>query len=157
VGASLLSLPEAVRERQLWRQAGLRVVLTNGCFDVLHRGHVHLLESARAEGDRLVVALNSDDSVRGLKGPGRPVLPATERAETLAALEAVDAVVVYDEPTPLEVIRLLRPDVLVKGADWAHDAIVGREIVEQDGGRVVRIPMVSGRSSSAVLERIRTS
>ena len=150
-------MPEAVQERQRWRQAGLRVVLTNGCFDVLHAGHVHLLESARAEGDRLVVALNSDASVRALKGPSRPVLPANERAETLAALESVDAVVVYDEATPLEVIQALRPDVLVKGADWAQDAIVGREVVEADGGRVVRVPMVAGRSSSAVLERIRTS
>jgi rfaE bifunctional protein nucleotidyltransferase chain/domain len=150
-------LPEAVRDRQRWRQAGLVVVLTNGCFDVLHAGHVHLLESARAEGDRLVVALNSDASVRGLKGPSRPVLPANERAETLAALESVDAVVVYDEATPLEVIQALRPDVLVKGADWAQDAIVGREVVEADGGRVVRVPLVAGRSSSAVLERIRTS
>ena len=145
---------ELLRERAEWRAAGVRVAFTNGCFDLLHPGHVALLERARAEADRLVVAINSDASVRALKGPGRPLLPERERAEALRALEAVDRVVVYDEPTPLEVIERLRPDVLVKGADWAHDAIVGREVVEGDGGRVVRVPLLDGRSTSRLVERI---
>jgi D-beta-D-heptose 7-phosphate kinase/D-beta-D-heptose 1-phosphate adenosyltransferase len=131
------------------------VVLTNGCFDLLHPGHLTLLEAARAHGDVLVVAINSDRSVRRIKGEGRPLVPEAERAETLLALEAVDRVVVYDEPTPLEVVKALVPDVLVKGADWAEDAIVGREQVEASGGRVVRVEMVPGRSTSAMLERIR--
>jgi D-beta-D-heptose 7-phosphate kinase/D-beta-D-heptose 1-phosphate adenosyltransferase len=142
-------------ERRKWREEGRRVVLTNGCFDLLHPGHLALLEAARAHGDVLVVAINSDRSVRRIKGEGRPLVPEAERAETLLALEAVDRVVVYDEPTPLEVVKALRPDVLVKGADWAEDAIVGREEVEAAGGKVVRVEMVPGRSTTAMLERIR--
>jgi rfaE bifunctional protein nucleotidyltransferase chain/domain len=144
------------RERTEWKAAGLRVVLTNGCFDLLHPGHIALLEQARREGDLLIVAVNSDASVRRIKGPGRPLLPEEERAEALRALEAVDRVVVYDEPTPLEVIEALHPDVLVKGADWAADAIVGREVVEGDGGRVVRVELLPGRSTSLLLERAKT-
>jgi len=143
-----------VEERRKWREEGRRVVLTNGCFDLLHPGHLTLLEAARAHGDVLVVAINSDRSVRRIKGEGRPLVPEAERAETLLALEAVDRVVVYDEPTPLEVVKALVPEVLVKGADWAEDAIVGREQVEASGGRVVRVEMVPGRSTSAMLERI---
>ena len=131
------------------------MVLTNGCFDLLHAGHVRLLEAARALGDVLVVAINSDASVRALKGSGRPMVPEAERAEALAALEAVDAVVVYDEPTPREVVAAVRPDILAKGADWAEDAIVGREEVEAAGGRVERIPLVPGRSTTWLVERIR--
>jgi D-beta-D-heptose 7-phosphate kinase/D-beta-D-heptose 1-phosphate adenosyltransferase len=138
-----------------WRAQGLKVALTNGCFDVLHSGHLSLLEAARRSGDRLVVALNSDLSVRALKGEGRPVIPEAERAELLLALEAVDHVVIYDAPTPIEVIRELRPDVLVKGADWAADAIVGRDEVEAAGGRVLRVELVPGRSTSGLLEHIR--
>ncbi|HVD77485.1 MAG TPA: D-glycero-beta-D-manno-heptose 1-phosphate adenylyltransferase [Vicinamibacteria bacterium] len=144
-----------VEERRKWREEGRRVVLTNGCFDLLHPGHLTLLEAARAHGDVLVVAINSDRSVRRIKGEGRPLVPEAERAETLLALEAVDRVVVYDEPTPLEVVKALVPEVLVKGADWAEDAIVGREQVEASGGRVVRVEMVPGKSTSAMLERIR--
>ena len=144
-----------VEERRRWRESGRKVVLTNGCFDLLHPGHLALLEAARAEGDVLVVAINSDRSVRRIKGEGRPAVPEAERAETLLALEAVDRVVVYDEPTPLEVVKALVPDVLVKGADWAEDAIVGREEVEAAGGRVVRVEMVPGRSTTSMLERIR--
>ena len=144
-----------VEERRKWREEGRRVVLTNGCFDLLHPGHLTLLEAARAHGDVLVVAINSDRSVRRIKGEGRPLVPEAERAEMLLALEAVDRVVVYDEPTPLEVVKALVPEVLVKGADWAEDAIVGREQVEASGGRVVRVEMVPGRSTSAMLERIR--
>lgn len=149
------SVPDALRQRRAWRQEGLRVVFTNGCFDLLHPGHVSLLEAARAEGDRLLVGLNSDASVRGLKGEGRPLLPQAERAETLSALEAVDGVVVFEEPTPRAVIAALLPDVLVKGADWGADAIVGREEVEAAGGRVVRVTLVPGRSTTALLERAR--
>jgi D-beta-D-heptose 7-phosphate kinase/D-beta-D-heptose 1-phosphate adenosyltransferase len=130
------------------------VVLTNGCFDLLHPGHVALFEAARSQGDVLVVALNSDRSVREIKGEGRPVVPEAERAETLRALEAVDRVVIYDEPTPLAVINALRPDVLVKGADWALDQIVGRAEVEGAGGRVLRVDLVGGRSTSGIVERI---
>jgi rfaE bifunctional protein nucleotidyltransferase chain/domain len=151
------SLPALLAERQEWRRAGRSVAFTNGCFDLLHPGHIALLEAARAEGDVLVVGLNSDASVRGLKGEGRPVTPEKERAETLLALEAVDAVVVYDEETPLETIVALRPDVLVKGADWAEDAIVGRKEVEGTGGRVVRTALVPGRSTTSLVERIRRS
>jgi rfaE bifunctional protein nucleotidyltransferase chain/domain len=148
-------LPDLARERLAWRESGARVVMTNGCFDLLHPGHLVLLEAARREGERLVVALNSDASVRGLKGEGRPVVPEGERAELLLSLEAVDRVVLYDEPTPIEVVRSLLPDVLVKGADWAKDEIVGRAEVEAAGGRVVRVALVPGRSTSAIVERIR--
>jgi D-beta-D-heptose 7-phosphate kinase/D-beta-D-heptose 1-phosphate adenosyltransferase len=148
-------LAALARERSAWRASGECLVMTNGCFDLLHPGHLVLLEAARREGDRLVVALNSDVSTRGLKGEGRPVLPEGERAEVLLALEAVDDVVVYDEPTPIEVVRSLQPDVLVKGADWAADEIVGRAEVEAAGGRVVRVALVPGCSTSAIVERIR--
>jgi D-beta-D-heptose 7-phosphate kinase/D-beta-D-heptose 1-phosphate adenosyltransferase len=149
------ALDDLARERLTWRACGERVVLTNGCFDLLHPGHVALLEAARAEGERLVVALNSDVSVRGLKGDGRPVVPEGERAELLLSLESVDRVALYDEPTPIEVVRALRPDVLVKGADWAAEEIVGRAEVEAAGGRVVRVALVPGRSTSAIIGRIR--
>src|SRR5688500_6171546 len=149
------SLGLLLEERRRWRAAGRRVVFTNGCFDLLHPGHVALLEAARAKGDVLVVGINSDQSVRALKGEGRPLVPAAERAEALEALEAVDAVVVYDEPTPRELIAALLPDVLVKGADWAADAIVGREEVEAAGGRVVRVEGVPGRSTTAIVDRSR--
>lgn len=149
------TLTELLPERERWRQEGSRAVFTNGCFDLLHPGHVVLLERARAEGDLLVVGLNSDRSVREIKGPGRPVVPESERAEVLLALECVDRVVLYDEPTPAELIAALVPDVLVKGADWALQAIVGRDVVERAGGRVVRVDILAGRSTSALLQRIR--
>ncbi len=148
-------LHELLVERAAWRAAGRRVVLTNGCFDLLHPGHVALLEAARAEGDLLVVALNSDASVSRLKGEERPLIPEQERAETLLALEAVDRVVLYAEDTPAVVIEALLPDVLVKGADWALDHIVGRDVVEASGGRVVRVPLVADLSTSRLLARIR--
>ena len=131
------------------------MVFTNGCFDLLHPGHIQSLEQARALGDALVVGLNSDKSVRELKGPGRPVFPELERAEILAALECVDAVVIFDELTPRSVIAALLPDVLVKGGDWPGNQIVGREEVEAAGGRVVSIPVVPGYSTTAILEKIR--
>ena len=138
------------------RDAGRRVVFTNGVFDVLHPGHTRYLADARALGDALVVAVNSDRSVRAQqKGPDRPIHPEGERAELLAALTAVDAVVVFDEDTPHEIVTAIQPDVLVKGADWASDAIVGRDVVEARGGRVVRIPLAPGYSTTAILERAR--
>jgi D-beta-D-heptose 7-phosphate kinase/D-beta-D-heptose 1-phosphate adenosyltransferase len=148
---------EALAERARWRAAGRRVVFTNGCFDLLHAGHVALLEQARALGDVLVVAINSDASVRRLKGEGRPLVPQAERAELLRALEPVDRVLVFDEDTPRETIEALLPDVLVKGADWGPDEIVGADSVRASGGRVERIALVPGRSTSGIVERIRRS
>ncbi len=136
------------------RGGGRTVVFTNGCYDVLHAGHLHLLESASRLGDLLVVGLNADASVRRLKGPGRPVVPFDERALLLAGLEAVDFVTGFGEDTPARLIAALSPDVLVKGGDWAPDRIVGRETVEARGGRVVTIPLLAGRSTSDLLERI---
>jgi D-glycero-beta-D-manno-heptose 1-phosphate adenylyltransferase len=149
------SLESLIEERRSWKAAGRRVVFTNGCFDLLHPGHVRLLEAARAEGDLLVVGLNSDASVRALKGEGRPIVPQEERAEALRALEAVDRVLVYEDPTPRAVIAALLPDVLVKGADWAPDAVVGREEVEAAGGRVVRVELSPGHSTTGLVGKIR--
>lgn len=147
------TLTEAVAWRSA--QAG-RVVFTNGVFDLIHPGHVELLEAARAEGDALVVGLNSDASARELgKGPERPVVPAAARARVLAGFAAVDCVVLFDEPTPLELIRALMPDVLAKGADYSRDRIVGADLVEAHGGRVVRVPLVSGFSTTRLVERLR--
>jgi rfaE bifunctional protein nucleotidyltransferase chain/domain len=148
------TLAELIEERRAWKDAGRSVVFTNGCFDLLHPGHVALFEAARALGDVLVVGLNTDRSVRALKGPGRPLVPEGERAETLAALEPVDRVVLYDEETPRSIIAAVRPDVLVKGADWALDEIIGREEVEGAGGRVVRVELVPGRSTTSMVSRI---
>jgi rfaE bifunctional protein nucleotidyltransferase chain/domain len=137
------------------RAAGKTIVFTNGVFDLLHVGHLRYLQQARALGDALIVGLNSDRSVRANKGPERPITPEGERAEVLEALSCVDGVVVFDEETPHELVALLQPDVLVKGADWAEDAIVGRDIVEARGGRVVRVALEPGRSTSAIIDRIR--
>jgi D-beta-D-heptose 7-phosphate kinase/D-beta-D-heptose 1-phosphate adenosyltransferase len=137
------------------RAAGRRIVFTNGVFDLLHPGHVRYLHDARTLGDLLVIGLNADASVRRNKGPGRPINPQDERAEVLAALACVDAVVIFEEDTPADIIRLVQPDVLVKGADWAADAIVGRDTVESRGGRVVRLPVAQGHSTTAIVERVR--
>jgi len=139
------------------RATGKEVVLTNGVFDLLHPGHVRYLQDARREGDALIVAVNSDRSVRAIKGPERPVNPEAERAEVLAALACVDAVVVFDEDDPQQIISRLQPDVLVKGADWAEHAIIGRETVESRGGRVVRVPLAEGYSTSAIIKKIRAT
>jgi D-beta-D-heptose 7-phosphate kinase/D-beta-D-heptose 1-phosphate adenosyltransferase len=152
----LVTVSQLAADRRRWRDEGQVVVFTNGCFDLLHPGHVALLEAARAEGDRLVVGLNSDVSVRRLKGEGRPAIPEAERAETLSALEVVDRVVLYDDDTPLALIQALLPDVLVKGSDWARQAIVGGDVVEASGGRVVRAALLPGRSTSDLVGRIRT-
>jgi D-beta-D-heptose 7-phosphate kinase/D-beta-D-heptose 1-phosphate adenosyltransferase len=151
----ILTLEEAILRFGREKRNGRRIVFTNGCFDLLHPGHIGSLEQARSLGDALIVGLNSDASVRQLKGAGRPVLPERERAEILAALECVDAVVIFDELTPREVIARLLPDVLVKGGDWPGDQIVGREEVEAAGGRVVSIPVVPGYSTTEILRKIR--
>ena len=154
----IASRPEASELVGRWRAECKTVVFTNGVFDLLHPGHVRYLKSARARGDALVVAVNSDRSARGNKGPERPVTPERERAEILAALECVDAVVIFDEPTQDEIVRAIQPDVLVKGADWAADRIVGRETVEARGGIVVRVPIEQGWSTTSILQKIqRTS
>ena len=137
------------------REAGGRLVLTNGVFDLLHPGHARYLQAARDQGDALIVAINSDRSVRGNKGPGRPLVPQAERAEVLAALDCVNAVVIFDDPTPADIVRLIRPHVLVKGADWAADAIVGRDTVEALGGKVVRIPIEPGWSTTEIVAKVR--
>jgi D-beta-D-heptose 7-phosphate kinase/D-beta-D-heptose 1-phosphate adenosyltransferase len=148
-------LDEAVRRFGKERRGALRVVFTNGCFDLLHPGHIQTLESSRALGDAQIVGLNSDASVRELKGDGRPVIPEQERAELLAALECVDAVVIYREPTPRETIAAILPDILVKGGDWPGNQIVGRAEVEGSGGRVVSIPVVPSYSTTAILQTVR--
>jgi rfaE bifunctional protein nucleotidyltransferase chain/domain len=130
-------------------------VFTNGCFDLLHPGHILTLEGARSLGDALVVGVNSDRSVREMKGAGRPLVPEQERAEVLSALECVDAVVIFDQATPRETVAALQPDVLVKGGDWSSDRIIGREEVEGAGGKVVSIPVLMGHSTSAMVEKIR--
>lgn len=144
-----------VAVREAMRREGKRVVFTNGCFDLLHPGHVRYLTEARALGDSLIVALNSDRSVRSLKGEGRPVLREDERAEVMAALEAVDFVTIFDEETPRELVAALLPDILVKGGDWPVDEIVGRDEVEGAGGRVLSLPFIEGSSTTNIIDRIK--
>ena len=139
------------------RKAGKRVVFTNGCFDLIHLGHIRLLEKAREKGDCLVVAVNSDSSVRQIKEPGRPVMPEGQRAEVIAALGCVDWVTIFAEPDPLVLIRLLKPDVLVKGTDWSEEEIVGAPEVREAGGQVLRIKLEPGISTSALIKRIRST
>lgn len=136
------------------KKEGKRLVFTNGCFDLLHVGHVRCLKKAKEFGDILVVALNSDSSVKGLKGNSRPLIPEQERAEILAALECVDYVVIFEEPDPVRVISTLLPDILVKGDEYSLSEIKGREIVEAGGGEVIRIPLVKGRSTSDLIQQI---
>jgi D-beta-D-heptose 7-phosphate kinase/D-beta-D-heptose 1-phosphate adenosyltransferase len=151
----ILSLHDAILKFGRAHRGSQRVIFTNGCFDLLHPGHVQTLEAARALGDALIVGMNSDASVRELKGDGRPVVREQERAEILSALECVDAVVIFNDVTPRETIAALLPDVLVKGGDWADDQIIGREEVETAGGRVVSVPVVPTYSTSAILQNIR--
>lgn len=153
----VLEIGAAAAYAERLRAAGRRVVFTNGVFDLLHPGHVRYLDQARGLGDVLIVGVNSDRSVRAIKGQGRPITPEHERAEILAALMSVDASVIFDEDTPHEIIAAIQPDVLVKGADWAEDAIVGRDIVERRGGRVVRIPVQPGHSTTAIVQKIAKS
>jgi len=151
----VLSLEEAAALAARLRSDGRRVAFTNGVFDLVHPGHVQYLETARGEGDALIVAVNSDRSVQANKGPARPLVPERERVELVASLAAVDAAFVFDDETPDRVIRAIQPDVLVKGADWAADRIVGRDTVEARGGRVVRAALAEGHSTTRIVERIR--
>ncbi|MCK5552107.1 MAG: D-glycero-beta-D-manno-heptose 1-phosphate adenylyltransferase [Deltaproteobacteria bacterium] len=136
------------------KRRGEKIVFTNGCFDILHVGHVRCLEEAKRLGDTLVVALNSDRSVRSIKGPSRPFIPEEERAEVLSALACVDYVVIFDESDPLELITFLKPNVLVKGGDWTPETTIGKEVIEKAGGKVVIIPQIQGVSTSDIIDRI---
>jgi D-beta-D-heptose 7-phosphate kinase/D-beta-D-heptose 1-phosphate adenosyltransferase len=147
--------PEARAKLDLWRAANARVVFTNGVFDLLHRGHAEYLEEARALGDRLVVGVNADASVRRLKGTSRPIVGEQDRAALVRALACVDLVVLFDDDTPQRLVEAVKPDVLVKGADYAPADIVGREFVESRGGRVATIPLREGLSTSEIVKRIR--
>ena len=151
----ILDRGELLRVRAELRAAGRRLAFTNGCFDILHVGHVRYLAAARRLGDALLVAVNSDRSVRALKGPGRPVMNEAERAEVLAALASVDFVTVFDEDSPRGLISEVLPDVLVKGGDYALDEIHGREEVERAGGRVLALPFVEGASTTGIIERVK--
>ena len=154
-GARIPLPDEARRALTVWRAAGDRIVFTNGVFDLLHRGHAEYLAKARALGERLVVGVNSDASVRRLKGQTRPIVAAADRAALLEALACVDLAVIFDDDTPARLIEAVRPDVLVKGGDWAVERIVGREFVESHGGRVLSIPLREGCGTTALVERIR--
>ena len=145
--------PELIAQRAGWKAAGQTIVFTNGCYDLLHPGHIRLLEQARSLGDVLILALNSDASVQRLKGPTRPLIPEMERAEVAAALAAVDAVTLFEEDTPRELIAALLPDILVKGADWAH-WIAGREEVEAAGGRVLALSLEPGHSTTGIVDQL---
>lgn len=151
----ILTLEAASKVMEDLKKEGLILVFTNGCFDLLHPGHVSLLSRSKAHGDRLIVGLNGDDSVRSLKGPGRPILPQKDRAMMLAHLECVDFVVIFEETTPINAIKAVRPDVLIKGADWKEGEIIGQEFVEGYGGRVIRLSLIPGLSTSALIARIR--
>lgn len=150
------SIPEGAAFAERLRAEGKRIVFTNGVFDILHPGHVRYLQHARSLGDALIVGLNADASVRRNKGPERPINPEHERAEILEALECVDAVVLFEQDTPAEIIKAIQPDILVKGADWAEDAIVGRDTVEARGGRVVRVPIEAGFSTTEIIRKVKS-
>jgi len=139
------------------RTNGKKVAFTNGCFDLLHRGHVHVLRAARACADLLIVGINSDQSVKQIKGPKRPVLPESDRCELLGAMEMVDFVILFNEPDPYNLISAIRPDVLVKGGDWNTEKIIGADMVEEAGGRVVVVPYMKGFSTTEIIERIKNS
>ena len=149
-----LSRQDAAALSESLRLQGKTVVFTNGCFDIIHAGHIHLLASARALGDFLFVGLNDDDSVRRLKGPRRPINPLEARAAVLSAIRYVDRVVPFSEDTPLELIKAIKPDVLVKGGDWKEDEIVGAEFVKSKGGRVIIVPYLEGYSTTAILRKL---
>lgn len=151
--SQIYSRPDLVAQRQLWRSQGLKVVFTNGCYDLLHPGHIRLLEAARSLGDVLILALNTDSSVQRLKGPSRPILSESTRAAIATQLSAVDAVTFFDEDTPRELIAAVLPDFLVKGADWSH-FIAGREEVEAAGGQVLALPLEPGYSTTNLVEAI---
>jgi rfaE bifunctional protein nucleotidyltransferase chain/domain len=149
--AQLYSRAELAEVRNQWRRDGKKVVFTNGCYDLIHPGHIRLLETARSLGDVLILALNSDESIRRRKGGCRPVIGETERAEIACGIQAVDAVTIFEEDTPQELIQVVLPDVLIKGADWSH-YIAGREVVEASGGQVAALPLVPGFSTTGIVE-----
>lgn len=153
--SKILTREQAVELAETWHSEGKRIVFTNGCFDILHLGHVDYLEKARQAGDKLMLGLNTDASVSRIKGPLRPVVSEYARARLMASLSFVDAVVLFDEPTPLELIQAVKPDVLVKGDDYAVTDIVGADFVQQNGGRVQTIPLVAGYSTTAIIGKIR--
>ena len=150
----LITLKGFIRKLKRLRADGKKVVFTNGCFDILHAGHVRYLTKSRAQGDLLVLGLNSDKSVRKIKEKGRPIVPETERAEVLAALEAIDFIILFDDDTPRELITAIKPDILVKGADWKHGQIVGEDVVRANGGKVKRITLVKGRSTTNIIKKV---
>lgn len=149
-----VSLKRLVSEVEQLRAEGQKVAFTNGCFDIIHAGHVRYLKKARSLADVLVVGMNSDKSIKSIKGPDRPIVPESERAEVLCALESVDYVVLFGDPTPIKLIEAIRPDVLVKGADWAAHEIVGSDVVRASGGRIARVRLVEGRSTTNIIKRI---
>ena len=154
MSGKLKSLDELQAITAKARSDGEKIVFTNGCFDILHRGHLHLLREAKTCGDLLIVAVNSDKSVRGIKGPNRPILPEADRAELLAAMEMVDYVVLFDDPDPYRLIAALKPHVLAKGGDWTPEEIIGSDIVTRNGGKVAVIPYLKGFSTTEIIERI---
>jgi D-beta-D-heptose 7-phosphate kinase/D-beta-D-heptose 1-phosphate adenosyltransferase len=151
---SIVSIDQAEEIVREARRAGQRIVFTNGCFDLLHPGHIHLLQQARRMGDLLIVGLNTDASIRRLKGKGRPILSEQDRAFMLAALSCVDYVVLFDTDTPIPLLERLQPDILVKGGEYRHDEVVGWEVVEGYGGRVARVPVMAGYSTTEIIRRI---
>lgn len=151
---NILSKEEVIEKRKSLQEQGLKVVFTNGCFDILHAGHVDYLGKAKAFGDALIVGINSDDSIKRIKGPKRPILPENERAILVSSLKSVDYVTIFNEDTPKEIISLLKPDVLVKGADWSLDTIVGKKEVEEAGGEVRRVQFSCNSSTSGIIKTI---
>ena len=152
--SKIMGVKELINRIDPFRRSGKQVVFTNGCFDIMHAGHVRYLAAARSEGEILVVGINSDKSVKSIKGENRPIMPQDQRAEVLAGLWCVDYVVFFDEPDPLRLIQAIKPDVLVKGEDWDEDKIIGTDSVKADGGRVVRVAVVPDISTSMIIERI---
>lgn len=152
--SKIMKVKELINRIDPFRRSGKQVVFTNGCFDIMHAGHVRYLAAARSEGEILVVGINSDKSVKLIKGKNRPIMPQDQRAEVLAGLWCVDYIVFFDEPDPLRLIQAIKPDVLVKGEDWTEDEIIGADFVKADGGKVVRIAVVPDISTSMIIERI---
>jgi len=154
VNQKIKNLPALLQIVRRFKKQGKRIVFTNGCFDLLHLGHVQYLERAKSKGDLLIVGINSDRSMQTLKGRGRPLVPQSERARVLAGLASVDYVTIFNDPTPFSLIRSLQPDVLVKGADWKKEDIVGSDVVKRRRGKVVTIPVVKGVSTTQIIKRI---
>ncbi len=153
--SKIKTLPDTKDQVRMLQQLGKKIVFTNGCFDILHAGHVDIFQQAREMGDALVVAINSDSSIKKIKGEKRPVVPQEQRMQVVAALESVDYVIVFTEEDPLKVIKEIQPDILVKGGDWEIETIIGREIVEEKGGKVCSIPLMEGISTTNIIEVVK--